>query len=87
MVYVDSSRSALVDGFIRKTFMAMIEGAHKAAIESALVEPSDFDAGVRALRRSTETNGVFCYTFFKGIARKRELPPSTFVTLESASAG
>ena len=26
-----------------------------------------FDAGVRALHRTTEPDGVFCYTFFKGV--------------------
>lgn len=73
MVYVDSSRLELVDGFTRRTFIAMIEGVREAAIESALIEPSEFDAGVRDLRRTTDTNGVFCYTFFKGIAHKSRL--------------
>ena len=33
MVYVDSSRPELVDGFTRKTFTAMIEGVRDAALE------------------------------------------------------
>lgn len=32
MVYVDSSRADLVDGFTRKTFTAMVEGVREAAI-------------------------------------------------------
>ena len=54
MVYVDSSLPDLVDGFTRKTFTAMIEGA-----------------GVHDLYRTTESDGVFCYTFFKGVGEKR----------------
>ncbi len=67
MVYVDSSRPHLVDGFTKKTFTAMVEGIREAAIESRLVEPERFDAGVRALYRTAEADGVFCYTFFKGV--------------------
>jgi SAM-dependent methyltransferase len=66
MVYVDASRPDLVDGFTRKTFTAMIEGIREPAIASGLIEPKRFDAGVRDLHRTTEADGVFCYTFFKG---------------------
>lgn len=40
-------------------------------IEAGLVAPEVFDAGVRALYRAAEPDGVFCYTFFKGVAEKR----------------
>lgn len=68
MVYVDASRPDLVDGFTRKTFTAMIEGVRGPALEAGLATPAGFDAGVRALRRTTEADGVFCYTFFKAVA-------------------
>ena len=71
MVYVDSSRPDLVDGFTRKTFTAMIEGVREPAIAAGLIEPPRFDAGVRDLHRTTEADGVFCYTFFKGVGTKR----------------
>jgi SAM-dependent methyltransferase len=70
MVYVDSSRPDLVDGFTRKTFTAMIEGVREPAIAAGLIEPPSFDAGVRALHRTTEADGTFCYTFFKGVGTK-----------------
>ena len=70
MVYVDSSRPDLVDGFTRKTFTAMIEGVRESAIAAGLIEPESFDAGVRDLHRTTEADGVFCYTFFKGVGSK-----------------
>jgi SAM-dependent methyltransferase len=69
-VYVDSSRPDLVDGFTRKTFTAMIEGIRQSAIEAGLINGERFDAGVRDLYRTTEADGVFCYTFFKGVARR-----------------
>lgn len=73
MVYVDSSRPHLVDGFTKKTFTAMVEGVRESAIESRIVEPELFDAGVRALYRTAEADGVFCYTFFKGVGEKARL--------------
>ena len=71
MVYVDSSRPDLVDGFIKRTFTAMIEGIREPAMAAGLTEAATFDAGVRALYRTTEADGVFCYTFFKGVGEKR----------------
>lgn len=67
MVYVDASRPELVDGFTIKTFTAMIEGVRRPAIAAGLIEADRFDAGITALRRTTEDDGVFCYTFFKGV--------------------
>ena len=71
-VYVDASRPDLVDGFTRKTFTAMVEGIREPAIERGLIEAKRFDAGVRDLHRTTEPDGVFCYTFFKGVGEKRQ---------------
>jgi SAM-dependent methyltransferase len=69
MVYVDSSRPGLVDGFTRRTFTAMIEGVREEAIAAGLIEAERFDAGIRDLHRTTAADGVFCYTFFKGVGR------------------
>ncbi|MDB5360742.1 MAG: methyltransferase [Rhodospirillales bacterium] len=71
LVYADASRPDLVDGFTRQTFTAMIEGVRDLAIGAALIDADAFDAGVRALLRTAEDDGVFCYTFFKGVGRKR----------------
>jgi SAM-dependent methyltransferase len=70
MVYVDASRPELVDGFTCRTFTAMVEGVRAPAIAAGLITPRRFDAGVRALHRTTRNDGVFCYTFFKGVAQK-----------------
>ena len=71
MVYVDASRPDLVDGFTRKTFTAMIEGVREPALAAGLIDPPTFDAGVEALHRTTEPDGTFCYTFFKGVGTTR----------------
>jgi trans-aconitate methyltransferase len=70
MVYADASKPALVDGFTRKTFTAMIEGVRKASLEAALLSEPDFDRGVADLYRTAAADGVFCYTFFKAVAVK-----------------
>ncbi|HXJ47962.1 MAG TPA: methyltransferase domain-containing protein [Candidatus Acidoferrum sp.] len=70
LVYVDSSRPDLVDGFTRKTFTAMVEGVREAAIAAGHTDPTAFDAGIRDLYRTTEPDGVFCYTFFKGVGAR-----------------
>ena len=71
MVYVDSSRPDLVDGFTKKTFTAMIEGIREAAIGAGITDPESFDAGIRGLHGATGTDGVFCYTFFKAVGAKK----------------
>jgi SAM-dependent methyltransferase len=70
MVYVDGNRPDLADGFTRKTFTAMIEGIREAALEAGLMKAAAFDAGIKALFRTAEADGVFCYTFFKGFGEK-----------------
>ncbi len=75
MVYADASRPGLVDGFIRKTFNAMIEGVREPSIAAGLVEAKDFDRGVADLHRTTEADGVFCYTFFKAVGRRGSATP------------
>ena len=68
MVYVDSSKPRFVEGFTKNTFTAMIEGVRESSIEAGLIDEKTFDDGIKGLYRTTETDGVFCYTFFKAIA-------------------
>lgn len=70
MVYVDSSKPQLVEGFIKNTFTAMIEGIREPSIEAGIIDRNTFDEGVKGLYRTTEKDGVFCYTFFKATAKK-----------------
>jgi SAM-dependent methyltransferase len=67
LVYVDGSRPELAEGFTRKTFTAMVAGVRDGAVQAGLTDPAAFDAGIRALLRTAEPDGVFCYTFFKAV--------------------
>jgi SAM-dependent methyltransferase len=69
-VYADGSRPRWVDGFTRKTFIAMVEGAAEAAVRLGLIDKTAWDEGIADLKRSAEADGTFCYTFFKAVARK-----------------
>jgi hypothetical protein len=68
VVYVDGSRPDLADGFTKKTFTAMVAGVRAEAVSAGLITADAFDAGIRDLIRSSEPDGTFSYTFFKGVA-------------------
>jgi SAM-dependent methyltransferase len=68
-VYVDASRPELVEGFTRRTFTAMVQGARADAIAAGLIEPDAFDAGIRDLHRTAADDGIFYYSFFKAVGR------------------
>lgn len=67
LVYVDGGRPAWTEGFVRKTFTAMIAGVREASIQAGLIDDAGFDAGLRALLRTAEADGVFTYCFYKGV--------------------
>jgi hypothetical protein len=71
VVYVDSSKPELVDGFTRKTFTAMIQGVRESAVEAGRIAREVFDQGVADLYRTAESGGTFCYTFFKAIGVRK----------------
>ncbi len=70
MVYVDSSRPGLVEGFTKLTFTAMVEGVADLVQKQGLMSRDAWERGIAALYRTAEKDGVFCYTFFKATARK-----------------
>jgi hypothetical protein len=49
----------------------MIEGVREKVIEAKLIDADTFDRGIADLERTATSEGVFCYTFFKGIASRR----------------
>jgi len=69
-VYADNSRPSWVDGFTRKTFIAMVEGAAEPALRLGLIDKAAWDEGIADLKRSAEEDGTFCYTFFKAVGRR-----------------
>jgi ubiquinone/menaquinone biosynthesis C-methylase UbiE len=70
MIYVDSSKPDLVEGFTKNTFIAMVEGVKEQSMRSGLMEEEEWDQGIRDLYRTTGEDGTFIYTFFKGKALK-----------------
>jgi len=70
MVYVDSSRPELVEGFTRNTFTAMVEGVREQALAGGMIDAAAWERGIAGLRRAAGPDGVFCYTFFKGVGVK-----------------
>ncbi|MEM9384297.1 MAG: methyltransferase domain-containing protein [Pseudomonadota bacterium] len=76
LVYIDGSRPALADAFTRSTFTAMVAAVRGRALGERLIDAQRFDAGVRALERTAEQDGVFCYTFFKATATVPSRAPS-----------
>ncbi|MHB0947315.1 MAG: class I SAM-dependent methyltransferase [Sedimentisphaerales bacterium] len=71
MVYVDSSRPGYVEGFTKNTFIAMVEGVEKEAQSASIIDAADWKKGIQDLYRTTELDGVFCYTFFKAVGYKK----------------
>jgi ubiquinone/menaquinone biosynthesis C-methylase UbiE len=72
MVYVDAGKPELVEGFTKKTFIAMIEGVKEEALSLGLSTEELWDQGVSDLYRATGEDGTFCYTFFQAIGIKQE---------------
>lgn len=67
-VYADAGRPALVEGFTRNTFNAMIEGVRDDVLSRRLMTPGRWEAAIAALHRTAEPGGSFCYTFFRAVA-------------------
>jgi trans-aconitate methyltransferase len=70
MVYADDSRPEWVEGFTKLTFTAMVEGVGREALSNGLIGEDEWRKGIADLYRTAEPGGTFCYTFFKGTARK-----------------
>ncbi len=72
-VYADHTRPLLVDGFTRRTFIAMIESVMDDALAAGLTTRSDWDQGIADLYRTAASGGTFFYTFSKAVAVKPPL--------------
>ena len=70
MVYVDAAAPHLVEAFTLNTFTAMVESVRDQALDMGLIDEETWDRGIRALNRTAEEDGTFCYTFFKASAVK-----------------
>jgi hypothetical protein len=68
VVYADDSRPAMVEGFTRDTFNAMVEGVGDRAVRAGLMDAGAWKQAVADLHRTEASDGVFNYTFFKARA-------------------
>jgi len=76
VVYADSSRPGLVEGFSKNTFIAMVERARERALSLGLIDQESWEKGIRDLYRATCPDGTFCYTFFKGVGEEYDSRPA-----------
>ena len=71
MVYIDQSMPELMDGFVKKTIIPMVEGVKEQAVEMQMMDETSWKKGNRDLHEVAKRgNGTFCYTFFKAIGIK-----------------
>lgn len=68
VAYADGSRPDLADALTLKTFTAMVEGVAGQAVGQGLIDAASWSDGIRTLRRAADSDGTFCYTFFKAVA-------------------
>ena len=69
MVYIDQSRPELMESFVHKTIIPMVEGVKDHALEMDLIDEHTWHNGISDLHRIRHLEtGIFCYTFFKGNA-------------------
>ena len=69
-VYADAGRPTWVEGFSKRTFIAMVEGVKDQALSLGMIDEPTWNQGIADLYRATEDDGTFCYTFFKAVAHK-----------------
>jgi SAM-dependent methyltransferase len=69
-VYADGSSPESGDA-VKNIFIAMVEGVRDPAIGSGMITRENWEQGIRDLYRTTEKDGSFSYTFFKGVAERR----------------
>jgi SAM-dependent methyltransferase len=68
VVYADASRPAMVEGFTRNTFTAMVAGIEHEVLRRGLMDPAEWHSAIADLLRTADAAGVFNYTFFKARA-------------------
>jgi SAM-dependent methyltransferase len=69
LVYADRSRPAVMDAFVGRTIIPMVEGVKEQALERGYITPAAWKKGLHDLRSIVASDvGVFSYTFFKVVA-------------------
>jgi ubiquinone/menaquinone biosynthesis C-methylase UbiE len=70
VVYADPGRPEVMDAFVARTIVPMVEGVEKQALRRGYMTASTWTKGIADLNAIVSSNvGAFCYTFFKAVAR------------------
>lgn len=70
-VYCDGGRPQWQEGFVRKTIIPMVEGVREQALAQGMLDEAAWAQGIQDLHATgAAADGVFCYTFFKGVGLK-----------------
>ncbi|MDA3895055.1 MAG: hypothetical protein PF482_02770 [Desulfobacteraceae bacterium] len=48
--------------------ITVIEGVRETSLSAGIIDEKTFNQGIKALNRTAEPDGIFCYTFFKAVA-------------------
>jgi SAM-dependent methyltransferase len=67
VVYADVSLPGMVDGFTKKTFIAMVEGVKEDALKENMIDEEAWKRGIKELKETSGKYGTFNYTFFKAV--------------------
>ncbi len=70
MIYTDAGNPGLVDGFVKKIIIPMVEGIKNQALELKITDEILWNTGINDLHKTAGENGTFCYNFFKGVGIK-----------------
>jgi hypothetical protein len=70
-IYSDGSKPKMIDGFVRKTIIAMVEGVREKSINEGLLTREEWGKGIEGLEKTALQDGTFCYTFFRATACKK----------------
>lgn len=71
MVYIDQSKPELMESFVKKTIIPMVEGVRTQALEIGVTDKASWHMGISDLHKVAESeDGTFCYTFFKAVGIK-----------------
>jgi SAM-dependent methyltransferase len=70
MVYTDAGRPKMVEAFVRRIIIPMVEGVRDRAIADSRIDAATWEKGIRDLHATASPAGTFCYTFFKAVGVK-----------------
>ena len=66
-IYADNSLPEVVNGFSKRTFIAMVAGIKDEAIEQQLISTQRWQKAMADFNLTVGSEGTFCYTFFKAV--------------------